>query len=60
MRTHVAEGRKLHAQLDPHGLACVGTPAEVLQVQCGRAHGEPSPGADVARVSPVPAQMWNG
>ena len=26
--------------------------------RCGR--GEPSPGADVARASPVPVQMWQG
>ena len=29
-----------------------------LQSRCRRGRGEPSPGADVAGVSPVPVQTW--
>ncbi len=38
----------------------VGEPLQSRSVgaECGR--GEPSPGADVAAVSPVPARMWWG
>ena len=50
--------RVRRARAPRHAREPVEVPASESRRRCGR--GEPSPGADVARVSPIPAQMWQG
>jgi hypothetical protein len=58
-RAH-APRRTTHRSARPCSTStCAGRlPAARSRRRCGR--GEPSPGADVAGASPVPAQMWQG
>jgi hypothetical protein len=40
--------------------ACASYESACVKSRCRCGRGEPSPGADVAGVSPVPVQMWQG